>query len=577
MNKLHRWWVESKTWQHVLLGIGLVVGLYLLAVLGVRIANKGKILPGVSARGIDVGGLTKEQAVSKLDVATNVYLGGKSSYGVDGKLYQISPAEIGVSYDNKAMVEELYKLGRSGNILSDIATQTALPFTAEDMMQVNIDGVLYSTAMVSLNNQIALPSQNAQYVLGGAGLEVTPEKSGRRLNMGLAMLNLTRQFSELRPVIDLPIEAVSPDQTSENLLLQKDRVSKLVNAPLKLNYADKAWDISTNQILQWLSASNHYIPQQPNLLTSLIRINQNYSDLELNKNSIKNFLGPLAGEINIEAIDAQLSIADGRATVFKQSRDGKTLNVEASSNSIISALASGQNRSVDLAVDTRKAEVNDGNIDKLGIKELIGEGVSYFPGSSWQRLQNIRVGTSRYQGILIKPGQIFSFGEYLGEVGPAQGYAESKVILEGRQEFQYGGGLCQVSSTMFRAALNAGLPIVQRTNHAFQVSYYTQPYGVPGVDATIYYPAVDLKFKNDTSRHILVQTELNGTTLHFRFYGTKEKEGRVRGPFFNFGSLDPNTPSQTTFYRDVVVNGQVAKTDTFTTYYKSALDFPTAN
>ena len=212
-------------------------------------------------------------------------------------------------------------------------------------------------------------------------------------------------------------------------------------------------------------------------------------------------------------------------------------------------------------------------IEKL--KELIGEGVSYFPGSTWQRLQNIRVGTARYQGVLIKPGQVFSFGEYLGEVGPAQGYAESKVILDGKQEFQYGGGLCQVSSTMFRAALNAGLPIVQRTNHAFQVSYYTQPYGIPGVDATIYYPAVDLKFKNDSSRHILVQTELIGTTLYFRFYGTKEKEGRVRGPFFNFGSLDPNSPSQTTFYRDIMQNGQVVKTDSFTTYYKSALDFPT--
>ena len=131
-----------------------------------------------------------------------------------------------------------------------------------------------------------------------------------------------------------------------------------------------------------------------------------------------------------------------------------------------------------------------------------------------------------------------------------------------------------MSSTAFRAALLAGLPILERTNHAFAVSYYTAPFGVPGVDATIYYPQVDFKFKNDTDNYILIQTELKGTTLKFRFYGTKKKSGTIRGPFFISGSNDANAPSRTVFYRDVIVDGQVTKTDTFYTNYKSALDFP---
>jgi vancomycin resistance protein YoaR len=131
-----------------------------------------------------------------------------------------------------------------------------------------------------------------------------------------------------------------------------------------------------------------------------------------------------------------------------------------------------------------------------------------------------------------------------------------------------------VSSTAFRAALTAGLPILERVNHAFAISYYTAPYGVPGVDATIYYPPVDFKFRNDTDAHLLIQTEMIGTTLKFRFYGTKKKEGVIRGPYFVSGSSDVNQPSQTVFYRDIKVNGQVTKTDTFNTYYQSALKFP---
>lgn len=577
MKKLRKWWVESKTWQHVLLGIGIVFVLYLLAVLAVRVYSKNKILPGVSARGVYIGGLTKEQAVEKLNSKTSDYLSGETNYFVNGQTVSLSPAAIGVGFDNSVIVNEAYMIGRSGNLVADIMTQTALPFSDEQLMQVNIDQQKYSQAMVELNNQIAQGSQNASYLLDGSNINVQPEKSGRLLDMGLAMIGLTSQFSDLKKQIDLPIIQTVPDLNQANLIRQKDFVSRLVASPVKLIYSDKSWDVSQQQILAWLSKDSSYVPIKKDLLNRYYPIDSSWGDLKISQSLLSGYLSSLAGKINVEAIDAQLSIEGGRATVFKQSRDGITLNIENSIKAIIEALGSGHNGTISLAVDVKKADVSDDNIDGLGIKELIGEGISYFPGSTWQRMQNIRVGTSKYQGILIKPGQVFSFGEYLGEVGAAQGYAESKVILDGKQEFQYGGGLCQVSSTMFRAALNAGLPIVQRTNHAFQVSYYTQPYGVPGVDATIYYPEVDLKFKNDTSKHILVQAELSGTTLVFRFYGTKEKEGRVRGPFFNFGSLDPNIPSQTTFYRDVIKDGKVLKTDTFNTYYKSALDFPTTN
>ncbi len=576
-DKLKTWWSQSKTWHHVLLGLGMVVFLFLLGIAGTRIVNYGKILPGVSVRGVDVGGLTKEQAIAKLDEKTSQYLSSDVSYTLNGKASTLKPAQLGINFDNREMVNRAFMVGRENDIITDVATQATLPFSKEDIMQLSVDQEAFSNTLIEFNNISAKPSQNASYRIDGNKVVIIDGKTGEKIDMGLAILGLTRQLSDLNSSLEMPMNTVSPSRTSSLLNRQLGFVNSITQKPITLTYGGKSWIISQQQILDWLYIENQEKPLRQDLLNRYYNTPSQLSDFKIEKQNVIAFLNVIAGEINQEAVDATLTISGGRATVFKQSQDGRTLNVERAADSIIAAAKSNSGQPLELAVDVKKAAVSDENIDNLGIKELIGEGVSYFPGSSAARLQNISVGTARYRGVLLKPGQVFSFGEILGEVGPAQGYAESKVILEGRQEFQYGGGLCQVSSTIFRAALNAGLPILERTNHAFQVSYYTQPFGVPGVDATIYYPAVDFKFKNDTSKHILIEPELVGTTLTFRFYGTKEKEGKIRGPFFNFGSTDVNAPSQTTFYRDIIVNGAVAKTDTFTTYYKSALDFPTSN
>ncbi len=577
ISKLKIWWGNSKTWHHIALGVGLVLFVFITIIAIIRITHYDRVLPGVVVRNTYVGSLTKVEAIQKLNSQTQPYLNSKVSYQINGKTVQTTPAAMGAGFDNTVLVDSAFDLGRDSNIITDIATQTTLPFGEEDVMQLNIDKDKFSSTLIELNSQLAIPSQNANYEYNNGEVVINPSQSGEKIDMGVAIFGLTRQLSDLKTELQLPIASITPSRTTEALERQKPSVQEAIKNPVTLEYGSKKWTIGQQQLLSWLYLDIEDGPLKADILNRHYSIPAQLNDFEIEKSNVAGFLQGVAGEINQQAIDAALTISGGKATVFKQSRDGRAVNIEKTTQLILDSLKTGSAKPVELAVDITKAEVNNENIDNLGIKELIGEGVSYFPGSTASRLQNIRVGTSQFEGILVKPGQVFSFGEYLGEVGAAQGYAESKVILDGRQEFQYGGGLCQVSSTLFRAALNAGLPIIERVNHSFQVSYYTQPYGVPGVDATIYYPAVDMKFKNDTSKYILIQTAYSGTTLKFQLYGTKEKEGKIRGPFFNFGSLDPNTPSQTTFYRDVIVNGQVAKTDTFNTYYRSALDFPSSN
>lgn len=578
MKKLKNWWTNSKTWQHILLGAGLILFVYFFIVFTVRIVHYDRILPGVSLRGIYVGGLTKPEAVAKLNDATSRYLESSVTYQMNGQTITAKPSDFGVSYDNQALVDMGFELGHDSNILADIASQTMLPFAAEDVMQLGIENNVFSNELIKINNAVATPSQNAEYQFNEGKIAVIDEKIGQNINTGFAMFNLARQFSALDSTITLPIVAQNPSRTTAMLDRQKDNVTNIAKVPLTLAYGDKTWVVSQQQLISWLFINTTDGPFRADLLNKYYTIPYQLHDFTIERQNVAEYLNGLAGEINQEAIDAKLIISGGRATVFQQSRDGTTLNVQKTIDAIIDATTSISNKPIELVVDIKKADVSDENIDNLGIKELLSEGVTYFPGSSQNRIQNVRVGANRFNGILLKPGQVFSFGEYLGDVGPEQGYALGLIILDKTVEKAYGGGLCQVSSTAYRAALLAGLPIVQRTNHSYAVSYYTEPFGVPGVDATIYYPDVDFKFKNDTGWHILIETEMIGTTLKFRFYGTKTKAGVIRGPSFIYGSNDVTKPSHTVFWRDVVdLNGKVTKTDEINTYYKSSLDFPVIN
>ncbi len=574
--KLKSWWGESKTWHHIAIGVGIVVFLYLGVIFMVRLTHYSKIMPGIKVRGIYIGSLTKPEAIAKLNSLTSSYLDSTVGYQLNGQHVNIKPSQIGVSFDNKALVDTAFELGRNRDIISDIAVQTSLPFSDQDIMQINIDKDVFSQALVDISNSAATPAQNASYKIQDGAIAIIPSHVGQRMDVGVAILTVGWQMSQLKSQLDLPLYNISPTVSTTILERQKQSIDALTQKPIALSYQAKSWEIGRQQLLDWLYQPTISGPFRHDLLSQYYQISGQLNDLQIQPSLVASFLENLTSEINIPAIDAKLAISGGKAVVFKQSQDGKSLNIAQSSQAILSGISHRADQPLALVVDTKKADVSDDNINSLGIKELLSEGLTIFPGSSQNRLQNVRVGMNKFNGILVKPGQVFSFGEYMGEVGPEQGYAEGLIILDKRVEKAYGGGLCQVSSTAYRAALLAGLPIVERVNHAFAISYYTAPFGVPGVDATIYYPQVDMKFKNDTGKHILIQTEMIGTTLKFRFYGTKVKSGVIRGPFFVAGSGDDTKPSQTVFYRDVVdLAGNVSTTDTINTYYKSSLDFPT--
>jgi vancomycin resistance protein YoaR len=182
--------------------------------------------------------------------------------------------------------------------------------------------------------------------------------------------------------------------------------------------------------------------------------------------------------------------------------------------------------------------------EDLGVRELVAVGESYFTGSSSARDSNIRLGASKFDGVMVAPGKTFSFNEHLGDVTPEEGYDESYVIIGNRTVPGVGGGICQVATTAFRAAYFGGYPIVERWPHAYRVGYYELGGFGPGFDATIYSPLVDFRFKNDTPHHILIRTEVDASRarLRFLFYSTDDgREVEQIGP--EWGSpIPPEAP-----------------------------------
>ncbi len=246
---------------------------------------------------------------------------------------------------------------------------------------------------------------------------------------------------------------------------------------------------------------------------------------------ILNVLNSLAQDIDRPAQNALFEFKNNRVTAFKISAPGQKLDVESAQKDFRSQVEQlVKNKStfgnltfhlnvVPLAPQIRTEQVND-----FGIQELLGMGESYFRGSIAGRIHNIALAASRINGTLIPPGETFSFNRTVGDISAATGYKQAYIIKSGRTVLDDGGGVCQVSTTLFRAALNSGLPIIERHAHSYRVGYYEQGKVKPGFDATVYDPRYDLKIKNDTQDYILIQSDADtaNTKLTFELFGKKD-------------------------------------------------------
>jgi vancomycin resistance protein YoaR len=323
-----------------------------------------------------------------------------------------------------------------------------------------------------------------------------------------------------------------------------------------------------------LSSNQAYsIGRSGNFLSDLSLILQAYftgvylpASYTYDQNKLLPLIKPISQAIEKKPVDALFKFDNNKVTTFRPSEKGQTMDINSLDNKITSGIpnlvSSGKTLAININVPVKIIEPNitTEKVNNMGIKELIGVGHSLFYHSIQSRIFNINLAASRLNGVLVAPDEVFSFDKALGDVSAFTGYQQAYVIQNGRTVLGDGGGVCQVSTTFFRALLNAGLQITERHAHAYRVGYYEQD-SPPGIDATIFVPSVDLKFKNDTGHYILIQSQvdLDNLALTFELYGTKDgRQVTMTTPV-----ITSQTPPPPDLYQDdpTLPKGEIKQTD----------------
>lgn len=320
-------------------------------------------------------------------------------------------------------------------------------------------------------------------------------------------------------------KSLSLKKTLITIILDKQPIATFSGEQLNLKYdgqtaAERAYHIGR---------SSFFLSSVYQKITSFFKLRRFdfTSSLNYDKNIVKDRLEIFKEQFDKPAKNALFKFENGKVTSFRKEENGKEIDINLIildfDKVIYSLKAQQKNKIIKINPNIIKPEITLSSINNFGIEELIAEGKSDYSHSSPSRIHNIILAASKFNGVLIPPGKIFSFNETVGDISLLTGYQPAYIIKEGKTVLGDGGGVCQVSTTLFRTALNAGLPIIERNAHAYRVNYYENDMK-PGFDATVFSPLVDLKIKNDTPSHILIQTEVDKTNnlLYFRFFGKKD-------------------------------------------------------
>lgn len=492
-------------------GLGALVIIYLVFVL----AYSGRVFPQVMVGDVSFGGLRTSAVAGRLSELAAANKDKPIRLNYADKVSSINPGDISWQLDATTTANQIVAVGRNHSWGQRILEQIAAPFARHRIAPtVSYNSELLTNFLANITDTIDEPAVNASARFVGDKLIITHEQVGKAVNRAeieAVILGAWAGFQTSEVKMETAFDA--PDVVLGDETELRSKVETLQQTALTLKWADSTKVLNKAEISQLIG----FTPGPSNS-------NQATLQAAFTAEAVKNYLSVLAnGSINAPAKDPKLIIKDGVLAVGQASSAGRTVDLEASTVSVLAILQStGANKTAELTLKTQEPNITEANLASLGIKERIGFGETSFAGSPANRIHNIRNGVSLLQSALIKPGDVFSTVSTLGAVDDTTGFLPELVIKENKTTPEFGGGLCQVSTTLFRTVMNAGLKVTERQNHSYRVSYYEPPVGL---DATIYLPKPDFKFLNDTPGHLLLQGRVERNKVIFELWGSSD--GRV--------------------------------------------------
>ena len=481
------------------------------------------IYPGVSAWGLDLSGLTPAEAATAITYAFDYPSTQAVTFRDADSAWTATPGQLGLTLDLAQTVNAAYDVGRSGSLLADaLATFRAWYGGVQVSPVVRYDEAQTLVYLNSVAQVVYRPVVEASLKAEGTTITTTPGQIGRQLDtlataaaaklvvLGLRSGEVNLIYVETPPlVLDASAQAAA--------------AQAIVSAPLTLGVAEPRegdpgpWTIDPAALGGMLQVRR--VEDGPNAA---------HYEVGLDPVALRAYLDPLAEPLAVTPRDARFVFNDDtrQLEILQTSQAARALDIDGTIAAINTALAANQH-SVALALTiTPPAVPDDAQAAALGITQLVSEQSTSFAGSTAERITNIQAAAAKFQGLMVAPGATFSFGDNLGDVSLETGFAEALIIYGGRTIRGVGGGVCQVSTTVFRAAYFGGFPIVERYSHAYRVGYYERGPGWkgPGLDATVYTPLVDFKFTNDTPYWLLMEVYVDpgAGLITWKFYSTSD-------------------------------------------------------
>jgi len=417
------------------------------------------------------------------------------------------------------MIDNALAIGRNDSFfvsLRDVAT--AKTFGITQPTEFSIDEKAILSTMQQYYQDYDAPARDARVIFDFADNSDSPhftyeeERSGETLSYDEALAEIEHQaFFLLNADIILVMSHEEPTITLTEAKAMTEELEKAFKiAPITLTYESDfenlSWNIGKQDFSTWLALERD--------------IDDNVQ-ITLFEEAVKTSMEDIKDSLEVEARDAKFKMENDRVTEFSGHRDGVRIDWEGTISGFKENILTNGKDTAEVLVQIAEPDVKIGDLNDLGIEELIGVGRSDFSGSPTNRRTNIRVGSDKLNGMLIAPDEEYTTIGNLSPVTAANGYLPELVIKENKTIPEYGGGLCQIGTTMFRVAISAGLPITERSAHSYRVVYYEPA----GKDAAVYEMHPDVRFVNDTGNYILIQTHIQGDNLIFEFWG--KDDGRV--------------------------------------------------
>lgn len=483
--------------------------LYVLSAICIVVASynlyySNRVLPGVYLGNSSYSGVKFSDIQTKIELEKPNFTEVKLKTDKDETTLKTS--DLGFSYNVSKTSNDLKNSGRGG--LFTHLTYTVGFFKPVETLQYNIDynEDKLNVAIATYTAESFPINQNAHFYLEGEELKIKDADFGKNIDQQDLKDNIISSLSSGQNTVSVSYTEFKPTIFASDLKELRPVVETLMKNYFAFKYQNFEFFPSNEQILKMFEP---------------VKVDGKVT-LQVDESYLHSYVAEISEKVNILPKALVFKEENGQIT-FEPPITGLEVDVEKTSNAAKDQLnklvaEKPDKTTVDMEVKETKPDVKS---NEYGITELIGEGESWFVGSIPSRVSNIKTASEKIKGTLVKPGEEFSFNQAVGPIDAEHGFNDAYVISKGRTVLGNGGGVCQVSTTVFRAALNSGLPITARSAHAYRVGYYEQKSYV-GLDATIYQPSVDFRFRNDTENYILVYTVFDQAKSHLivKIYGT---------------------------------------------------------